>query len=588
MVGPVLYQEMLLGGRRGRQYVFRWVYAGWLVVQILYFYSNIGFWALVSGATTPVLAEVASRFVQVFVIQQLILLVLVTPAFAAGAITDEKTRGTLQYLLTTDLTSLHIVLGKLLGRTAQVAILAITGLPMLCFIGVFGGLEPVSLLAVLGVTVLPLLAFGAATMLASVWCKQTRDAVIGLYIIGGIAFFAVTWLGGPLDYLNPIYVLEPSWGHPDSVALKELVRRFLGSAVAWGLIAAVCTTLAVWRLRPAYLRQMQGDNRKHKARWWRARRAAIGDDPVRWMVRNVEGLAPLSVLRTVPRWLGLLTVFVLTVAACGSILLSALPSTAEGLLLLSRLQFAEFSRQVAIVGVGGKFFLMASAAMFLASFVVGIRCSGAVSGDREKVSWEALLLTPLPAKQLIRGKLWGIIGASYPYLAAYAVPALALAALGGTEPLVLTVLLLGVTWLAVYFIGATGIRCSVRATSSWRSLLATVAVGYVGGFIAFCILFPVTLMIAVLLWITLQVADRAMGTNFIGLTGGGNSFLSALLIASSLSLALMFWLLAMYFVRDAWRWVADRERVRFWDKELVEPVYRARSRRRPSKSRTYR
>src|SRR5690242_5044041 len=81
MVGPVLYQEMLLGGRRGRQYVFRWLYAGWLIVQVLYFYMTSGMGALFSGATTPVLADVASRFVHVFVIQQLVLLVLVTPAF---------------------------------------------------------------------------------------------------------------------------------------------------------------------------------------------------------------------------------------------------------------------------------------------------------------------------------------------------------------------------------------------------------------------------------------------------------------------------------------------------------------------------
>ena len=36
MVGPVLYLEMLLGGRRGRQLAFRYIYAGWLVVQLAF------------------------------------------------------------------------------------------------------------------------------------------------------------------------------------------------------------------------------------------------------------------------------------------------------------------------------------------------------------------------------------------------------------------------------------------------------------------------------------------------------------------------------------------------------------------------
>ena len=37
MLGPVFYQEMLLGSRRSKLHVFRWFYAGWLVVQVFYY-----------------------------------------------------------------------------------------------------------------------------------------------------------------------------------------------------------------------------------------------------------------------------------------------------------------------------------------------------------------------------------------------------------------------------------------------------------------------------------------------------------------------------------------------------------------------
>src|SRR5262245_66316966 len=73
--------------------------------------------------------------------------------------------------------------------------------------------------------------------------------------------------------------------------------------------------------------------------------------------------------------------------------------------------------------------------MLLASLLVGIRCSGAVSGEREKQTWEALLLTPLTSRQLIRGKLWGIMGASLIYVLAYAVPALLLSLAGSASEL---------------------------------------------------------------------------------------------------------------------------------------------------------
>src|SRR5262245_56174764 len=132
MVGPVLHQEMLLGSRRSRGYILRWLYAAWLILQLLSFYFL--FWA--ETRSTPyqpnrsVTSLVAPRFTSVFLQQQLVLLVLATPVFAAGAVTDEKSRGTLQYLLTADLSSGHIVLGKLLGRVSEVAILALTGLPL--------------------------------------------------------------------------------------------------------------------------------------------------------------------------------------------------------------------------------------------------------------------------------------------------------------------------------------------------------------------------------------------------------------------------------------------------------------------------
>src|SRR4051794_27761607 len=103
MIGPILHQELLLGSRRNRLHAFRWIYAGWLVLQVLFFCLEI--LGNPTRATSPrnhggvpvsELAAIGGQFTETFVVQQLILLLLVTPAFVAGAITDEKRRGTLQ------------------------------------------------------------------------------------------------------------------------------------------------------------------------------------------------------------------------------------------------------------------------------------------------------------------------------------------------------------------------------------------------------------------------------------------------------------------------------------------------------------
>src|SRR5262245_16719437 len=136
MVGAILNLEMMLGSRRNRAYIFRWLYAGLLVIEA--FGLALGYWMYYANYSWSGQAEhfyitsfISENFVKFFVTQQMILLLLASPVLTAGAITEEKTTGTLQYLFTTDLLSWHIILGKLVARMCQVGILVLTGFPML-------------------------------------------------------------------------------------------------------------------------------------------------------------------------------------------------------------------------------------------------------------------------------------------------------------------------------------------------------------------------------------------------------------------------------------------------------------------------
>jgi len=51
----------------------------------------------------------------------------------------------------------------------------------------------------------------------------------------------------------------------------------------------------------------------------------------------------------------------------------------------------------------------------------------------------------------------------------------------------------------MYFIAAVGLYCSARSRNSWRSLLATVAIGYLGGFVLFCVSTPLACLTSVIL-----------------------------------------------------------------------------------------
>jgi ABC-type transport system involved in multi-copper enzyme maturation permease subunit len=595
MVGPILHHELLLGSRRSRQYVLRWVYAGWLVAQLLflYFWYFIEYHARTSfmggQPDTNATGRFTYGFLTTFVCQQLILVALATPILTAGAITEEKTRQTLQYLLTTDLLSWHIVLGKLLGRLANVAILALTGLPVVCFIGLFGGLEPVALFAFAAVTLIQLFLVGSASVLASVWCRTTRDAVIGLYLVlvaAAVLLFGVLqwWFGLDLSFLDPLEPILLAIGRPEAEQLHEVGQRLLWLAASYGLIGVVCLALAVWRLRPAYVRQIEGEGKKKPQRWWRATRAAIPDNPVPWKERQVDGLAPINALRVIPTWLVMLAIFLTTTASSLAILWFFQPPGAtlpELVTLAARLDFERLAESIMTTApspvVTGLFSLQSILALLISSLVVGIRCSGTISGEREKQTWEALLLTPLTSKQLIGGKMWGILWASYLYLLSYAVPAVLLSGVGGVICLMKTAIWLAGTWLAMYFVGAAGIYSSVRNKTSWQSLLWTIGIGYVGGTIIFLLTSPFIAVLATMIVLALGVIDYYLGTGLGGAALSGFQYWwPAFEIATSLVLAGLFWLLAWFFLSDAQRWVADRERTRHWKEEprSLRPVRR--------------
>ncbi len=577
MVGAVVRQELLIGGRRFPLHAMRWVYAAWLILQVLYlllaFQVEMG--SRPPGradAPTSVAEVVGGRFAESFVRQQVLLLLLLTPAFVAGSITDEKRKGTLQHLLLTEMEPRHLILGKLAGRVLQVLMVLMAGLPLFALLAGLGGVAPATMFFVGASLVMPLIGLASMTVLASVWCRQTRDAVLALYVVLLAGAGVVYWLGGAARLMNPLYVIEPAWAPPGSIDVAEAGRRLLAGGAAWGVIAAACLTVAAWRLGPAYAAQIENSG-KRAAEWFSEEREPITEEPVEWRERHVEGLSPHPMFRKIASW-QVLALIALASTASSLFLLWRSMAPRSTLSELCRAMLALNTREVAALmpeaHIG--FLIQSVVVMLLFSLVVGIRCSGAITGEREARTWEALLLTPQTAKQIIHGKLWGVMSASYAYLLAYAAPALALSVLAGPLGFAHTLLWFAVTVLMMYFIGAAGLWCSVRAPNSWRALLNTVLVGYVGGLAIYAITTPVIGILVGMLILALFFVDLIALTSLAPLCLQNQAaLLQVFWVSSAVGLAILFFLLARLFLDRALRWVADRDRTRHWHEE---PYYR--------------
>ena len=596
MIGPVLRQELLLGGRRQRLYVFRWIYAGWLLALLLYCWVEVKSkeaerFRLIflggNGASNWRLPEISEPeavgvlFVNLFLYQQLLFLGLVLPALVAGAITDEKRSGTLQYLLTAQLDARHIILGKLLARSAIVGLLALTGLPLFALLAGFSGVEPLALGLVIVILVVLLVALAAAAMLLSVWSRTTVDAVVGMYFLE-LMLALVVW-GCGLTSFNPLSLMEPARVSSASPDVGEVGRRLLVFCAGWLGFGGLCFGLAVSRLRPAYVRQLEG-SLSPSAFWYAVEREPVADDPIHWRERHVEGLAPLRTLRRFPAWLGVVLIAAASTASSLLILWIALPATGTVAdVFRAAARFDMVRLQEMLPGAETGFLIQSIVIMILATLTVGVRCSGAVTSEREKQTWDSLLTSPLPARELIGGKLWGVAGASYWYLLAAASPAVILSVLAGLLAFFWTLLWLGVTVLAMYCVGAAGLYCSVRAKSSWRSLLATLALAYGGGAVVFLATSILSVVPAGVLYLFLNLLDAMLGTQLSRFAVRGmTTFVTLCFIAGCGLLAFFFWLFSRRLLRWAAIWVTERERTRHWPDP---PVYR-RSRRRQALPRT--
>lgn len=312
-------------------------------------------------------------------------------------------------------------------------------------------------------------------MLASVWCRTTSEAVLTVYAVGGVVVAVLVGFDVWPRFLDPWSFLESA---ADPGSGPSVMVRWLLAWLGWSLAAAICLGLAAWQLRPSYIRQLIADSSLKRHRHGGPRRPPVSDLPVRWKERFV---VQLPLLRWLPRSLALAGVSLLSALLAGIIILSHLPphiGGAELWTLLCHAELLDLARAMAAAEPAGWAFQTLGLIVALCtSLVMGIRCSAAVSGERERKTWEGLLLTPLEPPHLIRGKLWGAIDAFRPFLFAWWLPALVLSVFGGFWAVVWSAFWWAGTWVLMYFFGASAVLRSVQSSSSWRSLLGTLVAG---------------------------------------------------------------------------------------------------------------
>ena len=169
MINPVLRREAKTTLRNWK--IFYAVAGYVLIVTIV---AAIAIWQLMYNSYNASFdpASMINVYIGLTVLQ-LVLVLLMTPAFTAGSISGERERQTLDLLLVTKMSPLSIVIGKFLSGLSLIALTIISTMPIFALIMYFGGTSISYIFAVTAYMLLICGAFGAISIFFSTVFKKT-------------------------------------------------------------------------------------------------------------------------------------------------------------------------------------------------------------------------------------------------------------------------------------------------------------------------------------------------------------------------------------------------------------------------------
>jgi ABC-type transport system involved in multi-copper enzyme maturation permease subunit len=182
---PVLQRELLSNLRMGRAFVLLFAYVALL--------GGVVYLAWPADQTLDLTRnpEASQRLVNLFFLGQYLLVSLMAPSFAAGAITGEKERKSYEMLLASPLRPGAIVIGKLVAALTHLAILMICSLPIVMLCLPLGGVSPYEV----GAAYLGMLMSVLLSGMISLWCSSYFGRTSASLVVSYLLILPVAMLG---------------------------------------------------------------------------------------------------------------------------------------------------------------------------------------------------------------------------------------------------------------------------------------------------------------------------------------------------------------------------------------------------------
>lgn len=441
---PIADRTVSTSSKRTRHFYIRLGYVGVLLLIM-------GFNFMQVAGRQAGLADLAKLNSQTFAwvsFAQLLMMCMLAPIFAAGAVSQQRDADTFNVLLTTPLTNGQIVLGTLLGRLFFVLALLVSGLPVFLLTMLYGGVTNLEIVLSFSLAAAAGLMMASVAICVGMFGVGTRQGVfsfyilIGFYLVAGLAlaqFFplaAASKVSLGTQLMNIEHMPVYAWAHPvlalmavlgvtpapsyDAVAGLPWPMPFLLSRPAEGFIVMACLLSVVLNVvamfavrRPTRMGEpgffgtilagilparLKGDGERRR----RARH--VWGNPVAWREAIARASTPSQ---RVMRWL---------IFGAGTVAAIWLLIYWFGIPVAGRKALQPQMQNI----LSATLIIEAVVAMVAAASAAGT----AIARDRENGTFELMQTTPLTSNYILAGKLRGLVTLSAPLLIVPTVTAL--------------------------------------------------------------------------------------------------------------------------------------------------------------------
>jgi len=135
---------------------------------------------LVSASSSATIGQLI--YLAILVVQTLLTL-LVAPALTSGAIAMEREKQTLELLITTPMSTLGMIVGKLISSLAFLLLLILGSLPLMSVVFIFGGVAPEDVVRAYVLLLVVAFGTGAIGLFMSALVKRTQVATALSYVV---------------------------------------------------------------------------------------------------------------------------------------------------------------------------------------------------------------------------------------------------------------------------------------------------------------------------------------------------------------------------------------------------------------------